>query len=64
MLALVIQTVIYAVLLLRIAEGADGFVPKILNLVRYFTLLNLACAVALGKFLRGERKAVWTPRTG
>ncbi len=64
MLAFVIQTAVYAALLLRLTEGADGLLPKILNLARYFTLLNLACAVALVKFFRGERKAVWSPRTG
>jgi cellulose synthase/poly-beta-1,6-N-acetylglucosamine synthase-like glycosyltransferase len=62
--AFLAQTAVYGALLLRLFDKAEGFVPKLLNLARYFTLLNLACAVALGKFLRGERKAVWTPRTG
>jgi cellulose synthase/poly-beta-1,6-N-acetylglucosamine synthase-like glycosyltransferase len=64
MFAFVGQSAIYLALILRLAERADGIIPQLLNLVRYVTLLNLACAVALFKFLRGERKAVWKPRTG
>lgn len=30
----------------------------------YFCLINLAAAVALVRFFRGERQVVWTPRTG
>ncbi len=30
----------------------------------YFTLLNVACARAFAAYVRGERKAVWTPRKG
>jgi len=64
MLTFLLQTAVYLMLLLRVAERADGLLPTMLNFARYFTLLNLACAVALLKFLRGERKAVWRPRSG
>jgi len=30
----------------------------------YFVLLNWASAVAFGRFLRGDKQAVWQPRTG
>jgi len=30
----------------------------------YFVLLNWASAVAFGRFMRGEKQAVWQPRTG
>jgi cellulose synthase/poly-beta-1,6-N-acetylglucosamine synthase-like glycosyltransferase len=30
----------------------------------YFLLLNWASAVALGRFLRGEKQVLWQPRTG
>ena len=30
----------------------------------YFLLLNLACAVAFFRFIRGEKQVVWQPRTG
>ena len=35
-----------------------------LSLPRYFVLLNAACAHAFWKFLKGEKMAVWSPRTG
>jgi hypothetical protein len=30
----------------------------------YFMLLNWASAVALVRFLRGEKQVLWQPRTG
>ena len=30
----------------------------------YFLLLNLASAVAFGRFMRGDKQVVWQPRTG
>jgi len=30
----------------------------------YFLLLNWASAVALGRFLRGEKQVLWQPRVG
>jgi hypothetical protein len=35
-----------------------------LMLPYYFVLLNAACAIALWKFLRGEKMVIWTPRVG
>jgi cellulose synthase/poly-beta-1,6-N-acetylglucosamine synthase-like glycosyltransferase len=63
-LAFVGQTAVYAMLLLNVAERKLGPAARIIALMRYITLLNLACAVALFKFLRGERQTVWKPRTG
>ncbi len=62
--AFALQTIVYLLILFRVAEQSDGLLPKLLNLARYLTLLNLACAIALTKFLRGERKTIWKPRTG
>jgi len=30
----------------------------------YFTLLNVACALALTKYLKGEKMVIWKPRSG
>jgi cellulose synthase/poly-beta-1,6-N-acetylglucosamine synthase-like glycosyltransferase len=30
----------------------------------YFLLLNVACAVALARYLRGEQQVIWQPRVG
>ena len=30
----------------------------------YFSLLNLACLHAFGKFIRGQKQVLWQPRTG
>jgi len=38
--------------------------PAWLGLPRYFVLLNAASAHAFWKFLKREKKAVWSPRTG
>ncbi len=35
-----------------------------LMLPYYFVLLNVACAIAAWKFLRGEKMVIWTPRVG
>jgi cellulose synthase/poly-beta-1,6-N-acetylglucosamine synthase-like glycosyltransferase len=58
------QTAVYLAVALQLPEQRLGPLASLINLARYITLLNLACAVALFKFLRGERKAVWKPRTG
>lgn len=38
--------------------------PPVIGLPYYFLLLNAASAHAVLRFLRGERLATWTPRTG
>ena len=30
----------------------------------YFSLLNLACLHAFGRFVRGQKQVLWQPRTG
>lgn len=37
---------------------------RLLSFARYFSLLNLACAHAWGKFLLGQKQVLWTPRKG
>lgn len=41
----------------------SGGLPVWLGLPYYFCLVNSAAGVALLRFLRGDRMAVWTPRT-
>jgi cellulose synthase/poly-beta-1,6-N-acetylglucosamine synthase-like glycosyltransferase len=41
-----------------------GVTGRILTFSRYFLLVNLAAAHAFGKFLRGEKQFLWTPRKG
>jgi cellulose synthase/poly-beta-1,6-N-acetylglucosamine synthase-like glycosyltransferase len=41
-----------------------GFKLKILYLINYFILLNLASAHAFVKFLMGQKMVTWTPRKG
>lgn len=41
-----------------------GYRFSSLNFARYFLLLNLAAAHAFGKFVRGKKQVLWTPRKG
>jgi glycosyltransferase involved in cell wall biosynthesis len=38
--------------------------PAWLSIPYYFLLINVACASAVKSFLRGEKKVIWTPRSG
>jgi hypothetical protein len=42
----------------------DGLFSKVLYLIKYFVLLNVASAHAFIKFLLGHKQVVWTPRKG
>lgn len=44
--------------------NSGGMTARAARLIRYFVLLNAACAVAAVRFARGERITVWKPRTG
>lgn len=41
-----------------------GYGFGLLSFTRYFSLLNLACAHAFGKFVCGKKQVLWTPRKG
>lgn len=43
---------------------ARGYRLPPLKFSRYFLLLNLAAAHAFGKFIRGQKQVLWTPRKG
>lgn len=57
--------VCFAILSFTAARGPKAIGQ--LSLARYcyyFLLLNLASAVAFGRFLRGQKQVLWQPRTG
>jgi len=42
----------------------DGTNNKVLGLVHYFCLINIASAMAFIKFIKGEKIVLWKPRVG
>lgn len=38
--------------------------PQVMLMPYYFVILNIACVVAFGKFLRRQKIVLWTPRVG
>jgi cellulose synthase/poly-beta-1,6-N-acetylglucosamine synthase-like glycosyltransferase len=63
-LALVAQTAAYLVFVIQVATGRGERKSKLLYLINYFVLLNLASGVAFVKFLSGKKQVLWTPRKG
>jgi cellulose synthase/poly-beta-1,6-N-acetylglucosamine synthase-like glycosyltransferase len=62
-LLLALQLAFYALALVGwVSGGRIRFLPVFLPF--YFCLLNGAAAVAVGRFLRGQRQVMWTPRKG
>lgn len=61
--ALILQIIFYT--LAWRAHGKQGSeLPAYYSLPYYFTLLNVACAMAAAKYLRGEKMVIWKPRQG
>ncbi len=56
--------VLVSLALLAAALGAFGIKWSVSRYAYYFVLLNIASAVAVRRFLRGEKIAVWQPRAG
>jgi cellulose synthase/poly-beta-1,6-N-acetylglucosamine synthase-like glycosyltransferase len=63
-LLLALQAVFYAAAFAGHLAARSGRGNRWLAAPYYLTLLNLACAHALWKFLRGTRQATWQPRGG
>jgi cellulose synthase/poly-beta-1,6-N-acetylglucosamine synthase-like glycosyltransferase len=59
-----LQSACYVVALAASSLNDRGVDLKIVTFIRYFALLNLACAHAFLKFLSGRKMVVWTPRKG
>jgi cellulose synthase/poly-beta-1,6-N-acetylglucosamine synthase-like glycosyltransferase len=63
-LLFILQTIIYGIFSLQLWFGNNEYRSKILRLIHYFMLLNLASAHASIKFLLGKKQVLWTPRKG
>ncbi len=55
---------LYCLVLALAALGAAGVRAAPARYAYYFALLNLASAVALRRYLRGEKQVLWQPRVG
>ncbi|MFO7653433.1 MAG: glycosyltransferase family 2 protein [Candidatus Krumholzibacteriia bacterium] len=63
-LLLMAQVTFYGLALASaVRRPGAGELPRALGFPYYLCLLNAAALVALGRFLRGEKKVVWRPRT-
>jgi cellulose synthase/poly-beta-1,6-N-acetylglucosamine synthase-like glycosyltransferase len=60
----VLQNVAYVVAIATPILERNGIRSRIFTLSRYFLLLNVAAAHALGKFMLGKKQVIWTPRKG
>ena len=54
----------YCLVLALAALGAAGVRAAPARYAYYFALLNVASAVALRRYLRGEKQVLWQPRVG
>lgn len=63
-LAFVGQLAFHGLALFGRRLGGDLAESPLVGLPYYFGLINWACVVAFGAWLRGERKVVWNPRGG
>ena len=54
----------YCIVLAAAVLGARGFTAAPARYAYYFALLNVASAVALRRYLRGEKQVLWQPRVG
>ena len=60
----IVQNILYLGALMPVVFKGKSFESKILYLLNYFVLINLASAHAFIKFLRNQKMVLWTPRTG
>lgn len=58
------QCALYGLAVLTPSLESRGVPLGPLGFIRYFVLLNLACAQAVGKFLLRRKQITWTPRKG
>jgi cellulose synthase/poly-beta-1,6-N-acetylglucosamine synthase-like glycosyltransferase len=45
-------------------RSADDNMPLYISLPYYFVVLNIACAHAFYRFIKGEKQVLWNPRVG
>lgn len=58
------QNVAYVVAMMTPILERNGIRSRTFTFARYFLLLNVAAAHALGKFMLGKKQVIWTPRKG
>lgn len=63
LLAALLQTTAYVLAAVGWA-GRGRNHSTLIGFPYYFVLLNVACALAVVKFIGGQRQAIWSPRTG
>lgn len=61
---LIIQVIFYSLAVLGKINEGDKKAAVYFTLPYYFTLLNIACAHATFRYLRGEKQVIWKPRGG
>ena len=64
LLTMIMQFAFYAMAFLGKLRMSDERAPVYLTLPYYFTLLNVACAHATWRYLKGEKQVIWKPRAG
>jgi cellulose synthase/poly-beta-1,6-N-acetylglucosamine synthase-like glycosyltransferase len=63
-LVLLVQTTAYLAAVVSPMLERFGVRFKLMYLIRYFVLINLASVHAFVKFLRGQKQVIWQPRKG
>lgn len=60
----ILQLAFYCVAFFAHKIIKNKLLTRTVTFVRYFALLNLACAHAFTKFIRGKKQVLWIPRKG
>ncbi len=63
-LTLILQCGAYAIAIFAPQLTKVGYQSRLITFIRYFALLNLACAHAFVKFVMRKKQVTWTPRKG
>ena len=63
-LSMVAQVVFYFLAWKGKAKLGQANTPSYFTLPYYFSLLNVACAHATWRYLKGEKQVIWKPRSG
>lgn len=62
--AVFIGQVLFYMLALQGHSSSGKNLPNFVALPYYFVILNVACAHAFVRFIKGEKQVIWTPRVG
>ncbi len=60
-LFLLLQTIFYCVMLIAVLRGGNNRQFRLIRLLRFFFLTNMAICVAWYKFLTGRKYVMWQP---